>query len=164
MNKHLLRKIIILAISLLLLNCSLTRTPTTEDLQRAFVEMRFGAFIHFGIMTFTGGKWGEPNQDVTKFNFTTLDCNQWAEAFAAAKMQYTILTTKHHDGFCLWDSKYTANDVASSEWNGDITMKVVTFPLAKARYIRLEAIAAVDDFAAATEIAIGRGKNQIIIK
>jgi len=55
-------------------------------------------------------------------------------------------------------------EVASGEWNGDITQKVVTFPPAKARYIRLEAITAVDDFAAATEIAIGRGKNPSIIK
>ena len=55
-------------------------------------------------------------------------------------------------------------EVASGEWNGDINLKVVTFPPAKARYIRLEAITAVDDFAAATEIAIGRGKNPSIIK
>jgi len=90
--------------------------------------MRFGTFIHFGIMTFTGGKWAEPNQDVTKFNPTNLDCNQWAEAFAAAKMQYAILTTKHHDGFCLWDSKYTENDVASSPWKdgkGDVVREYV---------------------------------------
>lgn len=128
MNKHLFQRIIILSPLLISLNCSLTRTPTTEDLQRAFVEMRFGAFIHFGIMTFTGGKWAEPNQDVTKFNPTNLDCNQWAEAFAAAKMQYAILTTKHHDGFCLWDSKYTENDVASSPWKdgkGDVVREYV---------------------------------------
>jgi len=114
MIKNLPQRIIILVIlSLPLLN-SFSGAQTTEDLQRSFVEMRFGAFIHFGIRTFTGGQWGEPNQDVSKFNPTNLDCNQWAAAFAAAKMQYAILTTKHHDGFCLWDSKSTANDIASS--------------------------------------------------
>jgi hypothetical protein len=43
-------------------------------------------------------------------------------------------------------------------------MKVVTFPPSRARYLQLEAVTAVDDFAAATEIAIGRGKNPSIIK
>jgi len=55
-------------------------------------------------------------------------------------------------------------DVTCGEWNGDITMKVVTFPPVKARYFRLEAITAVNDLAAATEIAIGSGKNSSIIK
>jgi alpha-L-fucosidase len=128
MTKHLTQRIIIVSLSLLSLNCSLTHHQTTEDLQRAFVEMRFGAFIHFGIRTFTGGQWGKANQDVTKFNPANLDCNQWAAAFTAAKMHYAILTTKHHDGFCLWDSKYTENDVASSPWKngqGDMVREFV---------------------------------------
>jgi hypothetical protein len=67
MNKHLLQRIIILSISLLWLNCSLTRTQSTEDLQRSFVEMRFGAFIHFGIRIFTGGQWDESNYESRHF-------------------------------------------------------------------------------------------------
>lgn len=55
-----------------------------EELQREFIESRFGAFFHFGIRTFTGGSWGEPNQDVSKFNPTYLDCGQWADALKAA--------------------------------------------------------------------------------
>ncbi|HUI28796.1 MAG TPA: alpha-L-fucosidase [Candidatus Acidoferrales bacterium] len=101
---------------------------TTEDLQRAFTELRFGMFIHFGIMTFTGAKWAAPDQDVTKFNPADLDCNQWAEAAVAAKMKFGILTTKHHDGFCLWNSKYTSNSVANSPWKnggGDVVREFV---------------------------------------
>ena len=84
----------------------------TAQLQREFAELRFGGFFHFGIMTFTGVPWATPNQDVSKFNPSGLDCSQWAEAAAAAGMKYGILTTKHHDGFCLWNSAFTDNDVA----------------------------------------------------
>ncbi|UCE08538.1 MAG: alpha-L-fucosidase, partial [bacterium] len=104
------------------------QAQTTEELQREFIELRFGAFFHFGIRTFTGGSWGEANQDVGKFNPTDLDCGQWADALVAAKMKFGILTTKHHDGFCLWDSEYTDNDVASSPWKdgqGDVVREYV---------------------------------------
>ncbi len=104
-------------------------SQTTEDLQREFIDdNRFGAFIHFGIRTFTGGAWSEPNQDVNAFNPIDLDCGQWANAFVSANIGYGILTTKHHDGFCLWDSKYTENDVASSPWKngkGDVVREYV---------------------------------------
>jgi alpha-L-fucosidase len=101
---------------------------STEALQRDFTELRFGMFIHFGIRTFTGDAWATPHEDTSKFNPTDLDCNQWAEAAAAAKMKFGILTTKHHDGFCLWDSKYTENDVASTPWKdgkGDVVREYV---------------------------------------
>jgi alpha-L-fucosidase len=52
--------------------------PTTAQLQREFVDLRFGGFFHFGIMTFTGAPWATPNQDISQFNPTDLDCNQWA--------------------------------------------------------------------------------------
>ncbi|NQT24508.1 alpha-L-fucosidase [candidate division KSB1 bacterium] len=99
-----------------------------ENLQRAFTDLRFGMFIHFGIRTFTGGSWGEANQDVTAFNPTNLDCGQWADAAVSANMTFGILTTKHHDGFCLWDSETTENDVASSPWKegqGDVVQEYV---------------------------------------
>jgi alpha-L-fucosidase len=107
---------------------------TTEQLQRAFAELRFGTFIHFGIMTFTGAAWATPNQDVSKFDPAKLDCGQWAEAFAAAKMKFGIITTKHHDGFCLWNSAYTENDVASIPWKegqGDVVQEFVDALLAQ---------------------------------
>ena len=77
-------------LSILLIAYSL-QAKTTEDLQREFAELRFGAFIHFGIRTFTGGSWGAPDQDVTKFNPTDLDCGQWADAFISAKMGLSIM-------------------------------------------------------------------------
>lgn len=101
---------------------------TTEGLQREFSELRFGGFFHFSIMTFTGAAWATPNQDVSKFNPANLDCGQWADAAVAAKMKFGILMTKHHDGFCLWNSDYTDNDVASSPWKngqGDVVREFV---------------------------------------
>ncbi len=105
-----------------------------EKLQREFTELRFGAFFHFGIRTFTGGEWGEADQDISRFNPETLDCGQWAAAMASAKMKFGILTTKHHDGFCLWDSKYTEYDVASTSWKdgkGDVVREYVNALRAK---------------------------------
>lgn len=110
-----------------LLLCS-AHAQNLEDIQREYTDLRFGAFFHFGIRTFTGGDWGEANQDVTAFNPIDLDCGQWADALVAANMKFGILTTKHHDGFCLWDSEYTENDVASSPWKngeGDVIREYV---------------------------------------
>jgi alpha-L-fucosidase len=66
--------------------------------------MRFGAFVHFNMNTFSG-TWGCARQDPKKFNPTQLNCRQWVSAFKAAKMKFAILTAKHHDGFVLWPSK-----------------------------------------------------------
>ena len=109
-------KTIIRNLCILLITSSFLNAQTIEDIQREFIDLRFGAFFHFGIRTFTSGKWGEAEQDTSKFNPTELDCEQWADALVSAKMKFGILTTKHHDGFCLWDSKFTENDVASIPW------------------------------------------------
>lgn len=122
------RAIVFLYVTFLLILLSNVEAQTTEDLQRKFIDLRFGAFYHFGIMTFTGDPWATPNQDISKFNPINLDCNQWAEAAVNAKMKFGIFTTKHHDGFCLWDSKYTENDVANTPWKngkGDVVREFV---------------------------------------
>jgi alpha-L-fucosidase len=88
-----------------------------SDLQRDFVEARFGMFIHFGILTFTG-HWAEGHLDLDQFNPKNLDANQWASSALSAKMTFGVLTTKHHDGFALWDTKESTFDVASTPWKG----------------------------------------------
>ncbi len=98
-----------------------------EDLQRAHVELRFGMFIHFGILTYTG-MWAQPNLDITQFNPANLDPNQWADAAVAAHMTYGVLTTRHHDGFALWDSQAGTFDVGSIPWmngQGDVVRAYV---------------------------------------
>jgi alpha-L-fucosidase len=88
-----------------------------EDLQRSFVDLRFGMFLHFGILTYTGS-WAQPNLDITMFNPTQLDANQWADAAVSAGMKFGVLTTRHHDGFALWDSQVSTFDVGSIPWMG----------------------------------------------
>ncbi len=91
--------------------------PSQDPAQR-FQSLRFGAFLHFNMGTFTGKEWADPNGDPARFDPDALDTDQWAAAAAAAGMKYMVLTTKHHDGFCLWDSDSTSYDVASSPLKG----------------------------------------------
>ena len=68
-------------------------------------------FLHFGILTYTGS-WATPSLDITMFNPTQLDPNQWADAAVSAGMKFGVLTTRHHDGFALWNSQVSTFDVA----------------------------------------------------
>ncbi|MFC1569478.1 alpha-L-fucosidase [bacterium] len=116
---------ILLLLFLILFSCG---KNGIDDFQRDFTELRFGMFLHFGIRTFTGGRWGEANQDIHQFDPVHLDCGQWADAAVAANMKFGILTTKHHDGFCLWDSDYSEFDVAAIPWRdgkGDVVREYV---------------------------------------
>jgi alpha-L-fucosidase len=75
-------------------------------------------FLHFGILTYTGA-WAQPNLDITQFNPTLLDANQWADAAVSAGMKFGILVCRHHDGFALWPSKVGNNfNVSATPWKG----------------------------------------------
>jgi alpha-L-fucosidase len=86
-------------------------------LQRDFVDLRFGMFLHFGILTYTGA-WSKPNLDIKLFNPVDLDPGQWADAAVSAHMKYAVLTTHHHDGFALWPSKASDFNVGHIPWRG----------------------------------------------
>ncbi|SEW52019.1 alpha-L-fucosidase [Chitinophaga arvensicola] len=101
------------------------QTKDLQQLQSDFVDLRFGVMMHFNMGTFTNEEWASPDHDPALFNPAQLDCNQWADACKAAGMTYGILTVKHHDGFCLWDSKYTDYDVASSPLKRDVVGEYV---------------------------------------
>ncbi|GAA4510186.1 hypothetical protein GCM10023191_072460 [Actinoallomurus oryzae] len=94
-------------------------------LQRRFVDWRFGMFLHFNMGTFHDAEWVDPDQDPRSFDPAKLDCGQWADAARAAGMRFAVLTAKHHDGFCLWPSKYTTYSVASSPVRRDIVGEYV---------------------------------------
>ncbi|HEX8632246.1 MAG TPA: RICIN domain-containing protein [Catenuloplanes sp.] len=88
--------------------------------QAAFVEHRFGMFMHFNMATFSDEEWATGGLDPKKFNPTQLDCAQWAAAAKSAGMTISVLTTKHHDGFCLWPTKTTAHNVMNSSVPKDV--------------------------------------------
>jgi alpha-L-fucosidase len=75
------------------------------ELQQAFLDLRFGMFIHFNMATFQNREWGDPSLPTELFDPTNLDTDQWAKCAISAGMTWGCLTTKHHDGFCLWPTK-----------------------------------------------------------
>ena len=105
--------------------------------QQEFADLRFGMFIHFNIPTFSTDDWPDPNTPVSAFNPTKLDCNQWAEAAKSANMSYGCLTTKHHSGFCLWDTKSTDYNVMNSPVKRDIVREYVNAFRAKGLKVML---------------------------
>lgn len=98
-----------------------------SDRQKKHQEMEFYAFFHYSVNTYTNKEWGDGSEDPACFAPTKLDAAQWAKAIKAAGMKGGILTCKHHDGFCLWPSKYTNHTVAASSYQngtGDVVKEV----------------------------------------
>ncbi|MBT5426542.1 MAG: alpha-L-fucosidase, partial [Bacteroidetes bacterium] len=101
-------------------------------------DARFGMFIHWGLYAVPAGEWGESknhaewirttaqipldtyDQFIDEFNPVKFDADQWVKLAKEAGMKYIVITSKHHDGFCLWDSKHTEFDVMSTPFKRDI--------------------------------------------
>lgn len=92
--------------------------------QQLMQKRGYGMFIHFGVNTFTDQEWSDGSISAEKYHPTHLDCDQWVRVARDAGFRYVLLITKHHDGFCLWDSKYTTYDVASSPIKVDVVREV----------------------------------------
>src|SRR5258708_6863340 len=86
--------------------------PTPRQLR--WHEMEFYGFVHFTVNTFTDKEWGFGDESENVFNPTEFDADQIARTAKQAGMQGLILTAKHHDGFCLWPSRYTEHSVRNS--------------------------------------------------
>jgi len=106
-----------------------------DSARQAYADLKFGMFYHFNMSTFdrcccehcltVSGEWGLQNRDPKLFRPTQLNCGQWADAAKAAGCKYMVLVTKHHDGFCLWPTKYTQYCVSSASCTTDVAQQFV---------------------------------------
>ena len=95
-----------------------------SERQVRFQQLEFYAFIHFTVNTFTDKEWGDGTELPDIFDPAELDAEQWVSAVKSAGMKGLILTCKHHDGFCLWDTKTTDHNVMHSPFGRDIVREV----------------------------------------
>ena len=115
-----------------------TATVNAADRMAWWREARFGMFIHWGLYSIPAGEWKgqtdhaewirttaqipleEYNKFVSEFNPVKFNAEEWVKLAKDAGMKYMVLTSKHHDGFCLFDSKYTDFDIMSTPFKRDI--------------------------------------------
>jgi alpha-L-fucosidase len=87
-------------------------------------DMKFGMFICWSFSTFSGYEWTRGVEDVSYFRATGCDTDQWCQVAKDAGMDYILFLTKHHDGFCLWDTKTTEWKVTNSPLGIDVLAKL----------------------------------------
>lgn len=107
-----------------------TPTKANLDAREWFTNAKFGLFIHWGPFSIPGsGEWVMNNRNITVKNYTRLmdffnpidfDAAEWVRLAKAAGMQYMTLITRHHDGFSLWDTKYSDFNIMNSPYKKDI--------------------------------------------
>ena len=124
-----MKKSILLFLStiILLADVNAQQLPVPSTRQLNWQQLETTAFLHFTVNTFTDKEWGEGNESPSIFNPQLLDAKQWVKALKDGGFKMAIITAKHHDGFCLWPSKFTEHSVKNSPWKngkGDVVKEV----------------------------------------
>lgn len=100
-----------------------------HERQVTWQRMEYYAFVHFGLNTWTDREWGYGDEDPKLFNPSNFDARAIVRHFKEAGMTGMILTAKHHDGFCLWQTKTTKHNISLSPWQngkGDLIREFAT--------------------------------------
>jgi alpha-L-fucosidase len=100
--------------------------PVSDARVRELQNLRWGMFICWSFSTFSGQEWTPGVTNVSFFRATGCDAEQWARAAKEAQMGYILFLTKHHDGFCLWDTKTTDRKVTTSPLGRDVLRELRT--------------------------------------
>jgi alpha-L-fucosidase len=98
---------------------------TPSPAQQSWMDLQFGMFIHFGINTYYDTEWSDGTLDPYRVNPSNLNTMQWCRTAQEAGMKYVVLVCKHHDGFCLWPSRYTDYSISRSQFARDIVASLV---------------------------------------
>ncbi|MGL6175307.1 MAG: alpha-L-fucosidase [Cellulosilyticaceae bacterium] len=96
--------------------------PTEAQVEQ--IKRQFGMFIHFGINTFNNTEWSDGTLPLESYKPTEICAEEWVKTAYEAGMNYVILITKHHDGFCLWPTKYTDYAVTNTSNQTDVVKAV----------------------------------------
>lgn len=108
-------------------NAPKIQTKKIDDKVRAkeISDMKFGMFICWSFSTFSGQEWTPTNdKDASYFKASGCDTDQWCKTAKDAGMNYILFLTKHHDGFCLWDTETTDKKVTNSPLGIDVLAKL----------------------------------------
>ncbi len=98
----------------------ISKYPLPSSAQLKWHEDEYYLFMHFGPNTFTDKEWGDGKEKTEVFNPNEMDCNQWCRIAKQSGAAGIIITAKHHDGFCLWPSKYSTHTVQQSTFKRDV--------------------------------------------
>lgn len=91
-----------------------------NEYQKEHIKRKFGMFIHFGVNTFGNTEWSDGMINALSYQPETIDADSWAKTAYEAGMNFIVLVTKHHDGFCLWNTEYTDYCVKNSGNKTDV--------------------------------------------
>ena len=119
-------------------------TPEIWKRTEWFREARFGMFIHWGLYAIPArGEWVRSHEELSieeyepyfhQFNPVDYNPRKWVKMAKVAGMKYIVLTAKHHDGFCLWQTKYTDFSIKNTPYKNDYFMYIYPLKLLKKCY------------------------------
>jgi alpha-L-fucosidase len=113
-----------------------TYSPTPENIasRNEFQDAKFGLFIHWGVFSILGdGEWVMNNENIHVKDYTRLmhffyptefDAHQWVSMAKNAGMKYITLITRHHDGFSMWNTKYSDFNIMNTPYKKDVVKMI----------------------------------------